>query len=233
MLRLEYLLTGRVMADAPEWAGFNSGVMIHSQSPMSMTLGQLFPVSLEGQFLAVRPLPGFRLVVTATAYVVVFLGAALPAFVTDPTPLRRFFDQRVVAAPEYQTRWMADSKLAPWALPPDILRSPAAALASGDGRVDVEQLGSRRIVLRTSIETPEAQVRLRMAYFPGWVGGGQVEPVDGLVGVTLYKGQARVELTRPYFAGEREGLAMSLVTLGVVFLAMAARLKATTEPEQL
>lgn len=52
VLRLEYLLTGRVMADAPEWAGFNSGVMIHSQSPMSMTLGQLFPVSLEGQFLA-------------------------------------------------------------------------------------------------------------------------------------------------------------------------------------
>jgi Domain of Unknown Function (DUF1080) len=53
VLRLEYLLTGQVMADAPEWAGFNSGVMIHSQSPLSMTTGQLWPVSLEGQFLAV------------------------------------------------------------------------------------------------------------------------------------------------------------------------------------
>jgi hypothetical protein len=41
------------MADAPEWAGFNSGVMIHSQSPMSMTIDQSWPVSLEGQFLAV------------------------------------------------------------------------------------------------------------------------------------------------------------------------------------
>jgi Domain of Unknown Function (DUF1080) len=53
VLRLEYLLTGKVMADAPEWAGLNSGVMLHSQSPLSMTTAQLFPVSLEGQFLAV------------------------------------------------------------------------------------------------------------------------------------------------------------------------------------
>jgi hypothetical protein len=53
IVRLEYLLTGKVMTDAPEWAGFNSGVMIHAQSPMGMSLGQLFPVSLEGQFLAV------------------------------------------------------------------------------------------------------------------------------------------------------------------------------------
>ena len=62
VLRLEYLLTGETMADAPEWAGRNSGVMIHSQSPLSMTLEQLWPVSLEGQFLAegttVRPQTG-------------------------------------------------------------------------------------------------------------------------------------------------------------------------------
>jgi 3-keto-disaccharide hydrolase len=59
ILRLEYLFTGHGMADAPEWAGLNSGVMIHSQSPLSMTLEQLWPVSFEGQFLAagnkVRP----------------------------------------------------------------------------------------------------------------------------------------------------------------------------------
>jgi hypothetical protein len=53
LLRLEYRFTGRPMADAPVWAGFNSGVMIHSQSPLSLTLEQLFPVSLEFQFLAV------------------------------------------------------------------------------------------------------------------------------------------------------------------------------------
>lgn len=52
ILRLEYLITGRVMPDAPSWAAFNSGVMLHSQSPLSMTCEQLWPVSLEGQFLA-------------------------------------------------------------------------------------------------------------------------------------------------------------------------------------
>lgn len=51
VLRLEYLITGEVMADAPPWAAFNSGVMLHSQSPLSMTVEQLWPVSLEAQFL--------------------------------------------------------------------------------------------------------------------------------------------------------------------------------------
>ncbi len=52
VLQLEYRFTGSPMADAPVWAGFNSGVMIHSQSPLSMTLEQLFPVSMEFQLLA-------------------------------------------------------------------------------------------------------------------------------------------------------------------------------------
>ncbi len=52
VLRLEYKLTGEVMADAPSWTRRNSGVMVHSQSPLSMTLNQSWPVSLECQFLA-------------------------------------------------------------------------------------------------------------------------------------------------------------------------------------
>ncbi|HTO04833.1 MAG TPA: DUF1080 domain-containing protein [Opitutus sp.] len=52
IIRLEYRLTGKVMSDAPSWTALNSGVMLHSQSPLSMTVEQLWPVSLEGQFLA-------------------------------------------------------------------------------------------------------------------------------------------------------------------------------------
>jgi hypothetical protein len=52
ILRMEYRFAGTVMADAPEWCNSNSGVMIHSQSPLSMFLEQQFPVSLECQFLA-------------------------------------------------------------------------------------------------------------------------------------------------------------------------------------
>lgn len=51
IIRVDYKLPGKVMEDAPSWTNLNSGVMLHTQSPMSMTLEQQFPVSLEGQFL--------------------------------------------------------------------------------------------------------------------------------------------------------------------------------------
>lgn len=51
ILRLEYRFTGKPVADSPSWAKFNSGVMIHSQSPLTMTVEQLWPASLEVQFL--------------------------------------------------------------------------------------------------------------------------------------------------------------------------------------
>ncbi len=53
ILRLEYLFTGSPMADAPEWAGRNSGVMVHAASPLTMARDQEWPVSMEVQFLCV------------------------------------------------------------------------------------------------------------------------------------------------------------------------------------
>lgn len=58
ILRLEYRFTGTPMADAPPWAKYNSGVMVHSQSPYSMTVEQPWPASLECQFLAVGTTAG-------------------------------------------------------------------------------------------------------------------------------------------------------------------------------
>lgn len=52
ILRLQYLFTGKAPEDSPPWAKLNSGVMIHSQSPLSLSLDQEFPVSMEFQFLA-------------------------------------------------------------------------------------------------------------------------------------------------------------------------------------
>ncbi len=52
VLRLEYKFTGKAVADAPDWAKLNSGVMIHSQSPLGMELDQSWPASMEVQFLA-------------------------------------------------------------------------------------------------------------------------------------------------------------------------------------
>jgi hypothetical protein len=58
ILRLEYKITGKAIEDSPPWAKLNSGVMIHSQSPMSMGLNQPFPSSMEFQFLAVGATAG-------------------------------------------------------------------------------------------------------------------------------------------------------------------------------
>jgi hypothetical protein len=58
LLRLEYRITGTAPADAPHWAKLNSGVMVHSQSPLSMALDQEFPASMEFQFLAVGATAG-------------------------------------------------------------------------------------------------------------------------------------------------------------------------------
>jgi hypothetical protein len=52
ILRLEYRITGTAVADSPPWAKLNSGVMIHSQSPLTMGLNQPWPASMEFQFLA-------------------------------------------------------------------------------------------------------------------------------------------------------------------------------------
>jgi hypothetical protein len=52
VLRLEYRITGKAVEDAPHWGKLNSGVMVHSQSPLTLQLDQGFPVSMEVQFLA-------------------------------------------------------------------------------------------------------------------------------------------------------------------------------------
>lgn len=51
ILRIEYRFVGDQVKGGPGWAWRNSGVMLHGQSPESMTIDQDFPVSIEAQFL--------------------------------------------------------------------------------------------------------------------------------------------------------------------------------------
>jgi hypothetical protein len=51
VLRIEYRFVGEQATSGPGWAVRNSGVMIHGQTPQSMTKDQDFPVSIEVQFL--------------------------------------------------------------------------------------------------------------------------------------------------------------------------------------
>ncbi|MCF7733662.1 MAG: DUF1080 domain-containing protein [Akkermansiaceae bacterium] len=50
-LRVEYRFVGEQLTGGPGWALRNSGIMIHSESPQMMELGQEFPASLEVQLL--------------------------------------------------------------------------------------------------------------------------------------------------------------------------------------
>lgn len=59
IIRLDYRFTGNQMPDGAGWAFRNSGIMIHGQSPTSMTKDQDFPVSVEVQLLG-GPKEGVR-----------------------------------------------------------------------------------------------------------------------------------------------------------------------------
>jgi hypothetical protein len=50
-LRVEYRIVGEQMQGGPGWGFKNSGIMIHGQAPESMTIDQMFPVSIEVQLL--------------------------------------------------------------------------------------------------------------------------------------------------------------------------------------
>jgi hypothetical protein len=50
-MRLEYRFIGEQVEGGPGWATRNSGVMVHGQSPQSMSKDQKFPVSIEVQLL--------------------------------------------------------------------------------------------------------------------------------------------------------------------------------------
>ena len=51
IIRLEYRFIGDQVAGGPAWALRNNGIMLHSQSPATMSTDQQFPVSIEAQIL--------------------------------------------------------------------------------------------------------------------------------------------------------------------------------------
>ena len=54
VLRVEYRFVGEQIANGPNWAIRNNGLMIHGQDPASMTKNQEFPASIEVQLLGGR-----------------------------------------------------------------------------------------------------------------------------------------------------------------------------------
>lgn len=50
-LRAEYRFVGKQLAESPQWAFRNNGLMLHCQSPQTMAINQNFPVCVEVQLL--------------------------------------------------------------------------------------------------------------------------------------------------------------------------------------
>lgn len=50
-IRVEYRFVGQQAKEGPGWAIRNSGIMVHGESPKSMTVDQDFPASIEVQLL--------------------------------------------------------------------------------------------------------------------------------------------------------------------------------------
>lgn len=51
LLRVEYRFVDEQLANGPDWAFRNNGIMLHSQAPDTMSLEQEFPASIEAQLL--------------------------------------------------------------------------------------------------------------------------------------------------------------------------------------
>lgn len=54
-IRAEFRFTGEQAEGGPQWAYRNSGLMLHSQAPETMAIGQSFPHSIECQFWGNNP----------------------------------------------------------------------------------------------------------------------------------------------------------------------------------
>jgi hypothetical protein len=57
ILAAEYRFTGDQAPGSPAWAARNNGLMLHSQAPQTMPVGQNFPISIEVQLLGGAPAP--------------------------------------------------------------------------------------------------------------------------------------------------------------------------------
>lgn len=94
-LRIEYRFVGKQAAQGPgAWADRNSGIMIHSQPPQTMTKEQDFPISIEAQLLGglsdgkARPTanmcsPGTEVIYNGTIYPKHCLDSASKTFDGD------------------------------------------------------------------------------------------------------------------------------------------------------
>jgi hypothetical protein len=146
------------------------------------------------------------------------------AFFAKPSPVAVILKNNLLARPEYQTRWMEKEDIDfRTNVPKRFLDMKSANIIEGKGTASIVEQGSRTIMLHSDITSREARVNVQRFYFPGWQTEGNsiaVSHDDALISVRLPKGSHDITLVLPWFAGEREGMIISIgafITLWTIY----------------
>lgn len=142
-------------------------------------------------------------------------------FIPTPKYTKNIHREHLIIAPEYRTPWLEKAGVVnPRSLPESYTAKPAASLAEGSGKVEITAQSARLIRLKADISSEKALVEIKRFYFPGWQSDtGEIAEHSGLLAVSLPRGNHEVILSQPWFAGEKLGLMISLITgFGLLFL---------------
>lgn len=175
-------------------------------------------------FVAVCWMPHVRSRFIYQVFFVLGLAAATvqsyeTSFFAKKSPIEAILADRLLARPEYQTRWMkqagADFRIK---VPKAYRNLEGARLIEGKGKAAIVMQGPRTIMIHAKIESQKATLVLKRFYFPGWhlapdtseAESMRIGHKDALITLALPRGTHDVTLMLPWFAGEREGLIISL-----------------------
>ena len=153
------------------------------------------------------------------------------AFFSRETPVASVLQHHLLARPEYQTRWMekenVDFRLQ---VPKAFLDRKPASITDGKGNVSIVSQNARNIRLHADIASADATMLVRRFYFPGWqADNAAITEHNTLLSLRLPHGSHDINLSLPWFAGEREGaiisIAAALLWLTLAMWAMRPRQK--------
>jgi len=202
----------------PIWDVFTP--LQHLQFPFRFFFAML-PATI---FIAIHWMPHVR---SGRIYQILFVlglcAAAVYSYETSffarKSPVETLLTNKLLARPEYQTRWMKEAGVDFRTSVPDAYQNiKSARLASGKGNAAITMYGPRALILHAKVESQEATIVLKRFYFPGWKVSPDTSEGDlmrignegALLSIKLPRGTHDVTLVLPWFAGEREGLIISL-----------------------
>jgi len=157
---------------------------------------------------------------SVTTLGVASLYSANVFFYETDRPAADILKYNLISAPEYKTRWMSAENLDfQIHLPESYERMDAISFVNGTGHASIISQKPRRIHLHVDVASENATIAIKRLYFPGWVADDPhiaVQESHALLAVHVPSGSHDIELTLPWFDGEKTGLIISLSALCIL-----------------